>query len=65
MKKIKSFQDVSLIIRQKLDIKDDMGKDISFVSFLRMKLIDVLAIIDNGEWTYDDGTVGELWRNPS
>ena len=29
-----------------------------------MKLIDILAIIDNGEWTYD-GTVGELWRNPS
>lgn len=53
MKKIKSFQDISSIIKLRCDIRNDVGTMISYTTFLNMKLIDVLTIVENGEYTYD------------
>ena len=53
MKKIKNLNDVSLIIKNKSDIRDDLGKKITFISFLRLKLIDIIAIVENGEYTFE------------
>ncbi len=53
MKKIKSFADVDRIIENRCDIRDDLNRNISFLKFLNMKLIEVHTIIENGEYTYD------------
>lgn len=51
--KIKSFSDISFILRYKLDIKDSQGNVIPFVRFLNFKLIDVIEILNSQTYTYD------------
>lgn len=53
MKKIKSLQDVQIIVDNKLDIKNDIGDKIPLFVFLGFKLFKILEIIRNGEFTYD------------
>lgn len=53
MKKIKTMNDISLILTFKCDIKDHMGGTIPFVNFVNMRLIYIVdVILRSGEWTY-------------
>lgn len=53
MKKIKSLEDISFIVRNKLDVKDDIGQTVTLFRLLGFKLFKILEIIENGEWKYD------------
>lgn len=54
MKKITSFNDISLIIRFKCDVIDNKGHNMPFVKFLSMSLVDIVNnVLNEGTWTYD------------
>ena len=54
MKKIKMWEDVQFIIIHKLDVRSPDKKLIQYVSFLRYSLFDILGIIDDGRYEYDN-----------
>lgn len=51
-KKIKSWEDVGRIIDGKVDVMNDIGKMIPFIYFIKMTILEVQFIINNGEHTY-------------
>jgi poly(3-hydroxyalkanoate) synthetase len=52
-KQIKTFADVSTILKRKSDIEDKNGMKIGFDQFLTFKLSDVIQIIESKNYFYD------------
>lgn len=52
MKKIKSFNDIYFIVNQKLDVYSVDGSTVPFVRFLSIPLLDIINIINEGDWSY-------------
>lgn len=53
MKQVKSFTDIEFIIKHKLDLRDNQNNKLDFVRFLGMTLIEVIGIINSGNYRYD------------
>lgn len=53
MKKITSLLDINYIINNKVDLKDDKGYVISYVRFMSYSLIQVVRLINAGNYTYN------------
>lgn len=52
MRYIKSFNDIILIINQKLDVVDEHGHKIPFVRFVSLSLVEIVNILNSGDWEY-------------
>jgi len=53
MQKITSLLDINYIINNKVDLKDDKGYVIPFVRFMGYSLIQVMRLINSGNYTYN------------
>ena len=53
MQKITSLLDINYIITNKVDLKDDKGYVITYVRFMSYSLIQVVRLINAGNYTYN------------
>jgi hypothetical protein len=53
MQKITSLLDINYIINNRVDLKDDKGYVIPFVRFMSYSLIQVVRLINTGNYTYN------------
>jgi hypothetical protein len=51
--KIKSWEDVRLIITNKFDVVDAKGYKVPFVRFLSFSLLEITNIINERTWSYE------------
>lgn len=52
MNKISNFSDITYVINNKVDIKDSKGYDITFIRFLSFSVIEIIRMINEGNYSY-------------